>query len=73
MALSLVGGEGDLAFRAEVDRLAHEFKSRGLGIVGCYLTTDGTREFFYAGEVDPDASAGFLARVLAAMGDEVYE
>lgn len=60
----------DADYKANCDHLAHLLT--GSTSLVCSYVKDGQREFIGFGDVDWDAEAGFLARVLAAKADEEY-
>lgn len=68
--LRAVDGMESAEFKADCDRLRHLLD--GSVSVVCSYVKDGQREFYAAGDVDWDAEAGFITRVLASKADEEY-
>lgn len=52
------------------DDLAADLKATADGFVGCSFDLDGNLSFLLAGNIAPDAAAGFLARCLASLANQ---
>ena len=72
MALHLATvSAADPAFVAEVGKKLAEIQEHGLGVTIIWEDRrDRTRNFWSAGEIDPDGQAGYAARCFASMANE---